>query len=310
MVMTLLGSSYPYRSLLVITCLLTLRVEPALADLRLESQPPGHVTKAEGNVLGPDVNSGRTEPRDFTGAWVLVEPQTSESVASGTRQILILRKEAFSPYATKPSSFTVDHGPWSPRSHERWLRDATGIYLLDYEPFHLTPLTDTVRGSGGIRDWKIQLGDTHYVARVNPDLDTLLLDPVKAPGSRQTFVRYYEYQVPTWTLRKQPMAKVDMRPAAKNEDWTDTVAVAPKPIRRVIPAYPSFAHQAGITGVVQADVLVDKEGQVQHIKLTRSVLGLEDAAKNAARQWTFQPAEVAGRPVRSWVTLIFTFSLP
>jgi protein TonB len=82
----------------------------------------------------------------------------------------------------------------------------------------------------------------------------------------------------------------------------------PVPAKTVQPAYPEFAREAQIVGMVVLHVLVGTEGGVEDVKLVRGVTGLNDAAMDAVRQWIFEPAkDEAGNPVPAWYEAKFDF---
>jgi len=85
----------------------------------------------------------------------------------------------------------------------------------------------------------------------------------------------------------------------------------PTPTKTVNPEYPEEAKKAGIEGIVQLKVLVDKEGNVKKAIVTKTngSVVLEQAALNAAKQWTFKPATIKKQPVEIWVSLPFKFKL-
>jgi TonB family protein len=77
-----------------------------------------------------------------------------------------------------------------------------------------------------------------------------------------------------------------------------------------VPAYPEEAREAGISGVVVLDTLIDDEGIVQDIVVERSPdESLSDAAMRAVEQWTFQPALLEGEPVTVRFILTVNFRL-
>jgi protein TonB len=85
----------------------------------------------------------------------------------------------------------------------------------------------------------------------------------------------------------------------------------PEPIRRVEPKYPDLAREAQVEGMVVVNVLVAKDGRVQEVQLHPAihVPMLDQAALEAARQWTFEPALRNGKPVAVWVAVPFRFRL-
>jgi len=64
-------------------------------------------------------------------------------------------------------------------------------------------------------------------------------------------------------------------------------AKLPRPITHVPPTYPRAARDAGIQGTVWVRVGVDRAGRVTSAKVTRSIVGLDEAALASVRQWIF-----------------------
>jgi len=79
------------------------------------------------------------------------------------------------------------------------------------------------------------------------------------------------------------------------------LARSPEPLTMVPPNYPVFAREAQIQGKVVLHVLVTGEGRVAHVKVLVGVTGLNEAAMDAVRRWTFKPAlDTQGNPVAAW----------
>jgi len=87
----------------------------------------------------------------------------------------------------------------------------------------------------------------------------------------------------------------------------------PEPIKRVSPQYPDFAKRLAVQGSVVLEVEVLADGHVGAINVVKSLMagpnGLDEAAKEAVKQWTFQPAKNNGKPVACWVTFPVEFTL-
>jgi TonB family protein len=83
----------------------------------------------------------------------------------------------------------------------------------------------------------------------------------------------------------------------------------PVPIRAPNPRYPEFARDAGITGKVVLHVLIDEGGRVQEVEIVQSIPGLDQAAVEAVKGWTFEPALKAGLPVAAWFEVPIDFRL-
>jgi TonB family protein len=83
---------------------------------------------------------------------------------------------------------------------------------------------------------------------------------------------------------------------------------SPLKIRDVKPLYPPIARDAGVTGVVIVEVLIDTAGTVAQAHILRSIPLLDQAALDAVTQWRFVPVQINGevRPVIMTVTVNFT----
>ncbi len=81
----------------------------------------------------------------------------------------------------------------------------------------------------------------------------------------------------------------------------------PQPVTRIDPSYPEMAREAEIQGRVVLHVLVGRDGRVKSVKVVRSIAYLDEAAKQAVRQWVFKPALKAGEPVPAWVEIPVDF---
>ncbi len=87
--------------------------------------------------------------------------------------------------------------------------------------------------------------------------------------------------------------------------------IEPEPIYRQEPEYPRLAKQAGITGVVWVNALVDEEGKVIKAIVAKSsgTVSLDEAAVKAAYKNRYKPGIQNGRPVKVWVTYPVEFKL-
>jgi TonB family protein len=79
------------------------------------------------------------------------------------------------------------------------------------------------------------------------------------------------------------------------------------PLSTVTPLYPPLAH---VDGTVLVRVTVSENGSVLSAATLRSVAGLDEAALNAARRWTFRPARIHGRFQETFAYLVFAFRQP
>jgi TonB family protein len=79
-------------------------------------------------------------------------------------------------------------------------------------------------------------------------------------------------------------------------------------IKRVTPTYPSVARTAGVFGTVRVFAIVDENGKVWVTNSEGPTL-LRKAAEEAARNWSFPPTLISGKPARIAGYLDFDFKL-
>jgi protein TonB len=85
---------------------------------------------------------------------------------------------------------------------------------------------------------------------------------------------------------------------------------APQLINRVEPGYPEAARKARMEGVVILEAIITANGNVEEVKVLKSVNPLLDAAATrAVQQWRYRPATLNGRAVRVYLTVTVTFNL-
>ena len=96
------------------------------------------------------------------------------------------------------------------------------------------------------------------------------------------------------------------------EGGPDSQIVLPTVLHEVKPQYSAAAMQQKIQGSVWMAVVVDAEGDVTNVRVTRSLdaeYGLDDEATKAMWQWKFKPGTKDGAPVAVQVTVEMTFTL-
>jgi protein TonB len=85
---------------------------------------------------------------------------------------------------------------------------------------------------------------------------------------------------------------------------------APKPLRMVRPVYPRMARQLEIDSMVTCLVTIDKRGNVLKVMVFDSDNKMFEANAIAAlEQWTWEPAEQSGSPVKATVLVPLRFTL-
>ena len=93
----------------------------------------------------------------------------------------------------------------------------------------------------------------------------------------------------------------------RSDAWVPARALA----HNALPAYPEAALEDGLQGRVQLRLQIDAEGRVSGVEwLLRSGIALLDlAARDAVRQWRYEPARRAGERVASSVQVAIRFQL-
>lgn len=76
------------------------------------------------------------------------------------------------------------------------------------------------------------------------------------------------------------------------------------------PVYPIMAKNQHVTGDVVIDALIDANGRVTTMKVISGPTLLHQAAKDALRQWKYQPASLDGKPVSMHLTVTLQFRMP
>jgi protein TonB len=86
--------------------------------------------------------------------------------------------------------------------------------------------------------------------------------------------------------------------------------VMPVVVKEVKPQYTAKAREAGVQGTVVLECVVETDGTVGSVTVTKPLDDdLDQEAVKAARQWTFEPGKKDGKAVRVQITLEMTFAL-
>ncbi len=85
---------------------------------------------------------------------------------------------------------------------------------------------------------------------------------------------------------------------------------APVVLKHVEPMYPEEARKARISGIVIVQAIIDHTGAVKDVTVLKPLpFGLDQAAVDAVRQWTFQPATMNDKPVDVAFNITINFKL-
>jgi len=105
--------------------------------------------------------------------------------------------------------------------------------------------------------------------------------------------------------------KVVKRPQSlvPKQQACDEPPVKPKPKNVPTPVYTETARALGIEGKVRVEVTVDEEGRVVSVRVLQGLgHGLDEAAVEAARRASFEPATRCGKPVGATFNIGMRFS--
>jgi TonB family protein len=100
--------------------------------------------------------------------------------------------------------------------------------------------------------------------------------------------------------------------ASYRQEVTPRAQTMPTVVREVKPDYTAEAKQRGIQGTVELSVVVNDDGTVGEVKVTRSLddkYGLDEQAVMAMKKWQFKPGTKDGKPVAVEVTVEMSFKL-
>jgi periplasmic protein TonB len=84
----------------------------------------------------------------------------------------------------------------------------------------------------------------------------------------------------------------------------------PRVLSQLAPQYPIALRQAGLTGEVMVEFLVDPTGRVASASVLSSTnSGFEKSTLQAVAKWRFEPGKLHGRPVSFRMTIPIRFEL-
>ena len=70
-----------------------------------------------------------------------------------------------------------------------------------------------------------------------------------------------------------------------------------KLIKKVVPAYPTLAHQMHASGTVRLLGIIARDGHVRDLRVLSGHPLLQQAARDAVNQWIYSPTILSGQPV-------------
>ena len=100
---------------------------------------------------------------------------------------------------------------------------------------------------------------------------------------------------------KPPAVRVPLRPGGSIRE--------PKKIFEIAPVYPPLARSGGVEGVVVLEAVINTRGEVERLRVLRSVPLLDGAAIDAVERWRYTPTLLNGIPVPVLITVTVRFAL-
>lgn len=148
------------------------------------------------------------------------------------------------------------------------------------------------------------VGDVTVKRSLDPDLDVEAIRAAKQwrfkPGTKDgTPVSVEVFIELTFTLRNDsPVHKIGAG------------VTSPVVVKEVKPTYPEAAKSEGVKGTVELEGVVEMNGRMSGIRVTRSLdTRLDEAAVKALREWQFTPGQKDGAAVRVLVNVEMTFTV-
>lgn len=93
------------------------------------------------------------------------------------------------------------------------------------------------------------------------------------------------------------------------ESSAEGIDAAPRVKKSVRPVYPRAALQARVGGTVVLKVLVSERGEPLEVEIIVGIRpDLSEAAVEALKRWTFEPARSRGRDIRAWTSVTIAFA--
>ena len=143
--------------------------------------------------------------------------------------------------------------------------------------------------------------------------DTLVSARRRDSAALEPYKRLAQFYARRVAAMQTPVkdAMSSAKSATRDDEGNFRVGGVIQPPRRLDrPVYPADAQNAGVSGVVVVDILIDGTGTVTDARVVRSIPLLDEAAVEAVHNWHFQPTLVNGQavPIRMNVSVAFTLS--
>jgi protein TonB len=106
-------------------------------------------------------------------------------------------------------------------------------------------------------------------------------------------------------LHTQP----DVRPAVRPTPHVSQGVMAGLLVNRVLPVYPLMAREMHISGRVQLQATISREGTIENLRVVDGPALLQQAAIDAVKQWRYRPYLLNREPVEVETTINVDFTM-
>lgn len=136
------------------------------------------------------------------------------------------------------------------------------------------------------------------------------MDPSFLPRKEQ---QDYSTGSPGFAVEEAPLEKASQESPFPTRASTATPMREATPLyrRNPVPEYPLIGRKRGYQGTVTLEVLVNREGRVEDLRLSASsgYSVLDQAALTSVKMWLFDPGTRGGEKVDMWVKVPVRFQL-
>ena len=80
-------------------------------------------------------------------------------------------------------------------------------------------------------------------------------------------------------------------------------------VHKVMPVYPEIPRRAGITGVVEIEAIIAKDGTMRSLQVLSGHPLLITAALDAVKQWRYKPTLLQNQPVEVITRIQVNFTM-
>jgi TonB family protein len=163
------------------------------------------------------------------------------------------------------------------------------------------------------KKWGLAYVVSAQVDLVPPDPRQPAIEPDKMRPLKDLTIVNLEGEPPPEEELEAGAGEGEPQPPASAGTSREGAASAVEPaavLKRVEPVYPELPRRAGIEGTVELEVSIDASGKLTDVEVVRGLpLGLSEAATDAVRRWSFQPARGPNGPISSRKTVRIRFAL-